>query len=506
MSGPPRLADLLMDPLLEGVVTVAGAAGLERLVEDVHWYNGALHTVARHLVICSESYAIPPYRLDALIRRTQEAGAAALLVIAGPVRPLLSSVRLADRLEIPVLWLANDDPVQLVQELTATVRAPEQVRARTVERLLGRLSAKRSGHDILLAAELVLRARLSLVTPNGTGILGDSVELDPGLHLDQPVPQRSAHLLVHPVLDPDLNRLAAAWLACPYERAADSRLDVLAVGLAMTEPFVRSWLAGQRAQADRDTVFQARLLAEIVAGGDSVSRDAVEGAVSLGWRLQDWHVGLHVVSEDPGAAGKPEAVIEQIRAGLEEHRVSTVTAVDRGDGWAMWTSDPSEPGPEDARSLLRALRLVTAALPREWSLAAGIGRPHPGPSGLAETLSEARDAAHLARSHDFRPSVEHSDELGVARLLATWQRSEVTRAFAETVLSPLRDSTHAHLLTTLRAYLESGGSIVLTAQALGVHRNTVSTRVLQIRDRLGVDLDDPSQRLALQVACRALGV
>jgi DNA-binding PucR family transcriptional regulator len=61
-------------------------------------------------------------------------------------------------------------------------------------------------------------------------------------------------------------------------------------------------------------------------------------------------------------------------------------------------------------------------------------------------------------------------------------------------------------LTTLRAYLESGGSVVLTAQALGVHRNTVSTRVQQVRDRLGVDLDDPSQRLALQVACRALGV
>ena len=136
---------------------------------------------------------------------------------------------------------------------------------------------------------------------------------------------------------------------------------------------------------------------------------------------------------------------------------------------------------------------------------AGIGRPHRGPNGLAESLGEARDAADLARSHDFRPAVEHSDELGVARLLATWQRSDVTRAFAETALAPLRDPAHSHLLSTLHAYLESGGSAVLTAQALGVHRNTVTTRVQQIRDRLGVDLDDPSQRLALQVACRALG-
>jgi DNA-binding PucR family transcriptional regulator len=184
--------------------------------------------------------------------------------------------------------------------------------------------------------------------------------------------------------------------------------------------------------------------------------------------------------------------------------VRVVTAVDRGDGWALWVSTETEPKPDAARRLLRAVRLAAAAILAEHNVAAGIGRAHRGPAGLAETLREARDAADLARSHDFRPSVEHVDELGVARLLATWQRSEVTRAFAETALSPLRDTAHLHLLGTLRAYLESGGSMALTAQALGVHRNTVTTRIQQIRRQLGVDLDDPSQRLALQLACRAL--
>jgi hypothetical protein len=505
MTGPPRLSELILDPVLHGVWTVAGTAGLERIVEDVHWYNGNLEGVERHLVICGETHVSPPYRLDALVRRAQEAGAAALLVVAGPFRPLMSSVRLADRLEIPVLWLENDDPVQLMQELAARVRAPEQIRARTVERLLRQLSIKRGGEEILAAAEDVLAVRLSLVTSDGACILGEPVEIETELHLHHPVPQRGEHVLVHPVLDPQVNRVAA-WLACTYERAADARLDVLAVGLAMTEPYVRSWLTGQRAQADRDTAFQAHLLSEIISGRDSVSRDVVEGSVSLGWRLQDWHVGIHLVSESSGTRGERGDFIEQMQASLKEHGISIVTAVDRGDGWALWTSTDAEPLPDEARSLLRALRLAAAAIPREWSLAAGIGRPHPGPSGLAETLGEARDAADLARSHDFRPAVEHADELGVARLLATWQRSEVTRAFAETALAPLRDSAHVHLLTTLRAYLESGGSVVLTAQALGVHRNTVTTRVQQVRERLGVDLDDPSQRLALQVACRALGV
>jgi hypothetical protein len=477
---------------------------MERVVEDVDWYDGELDAVAGHLVVCGESHVTPAYRLDALVRRAGDADAAAVLVVAGPQRPLLSSVRLADRLEVPVLWLENRDPVRLVQELTARVRAPEQVRARTVERLLRQLGGKRGGQEILAAAERVLSAPLSLVTAGGDCILGQPVELDEALRLQHPVPQRGEHLLVHPVLDAEVSR-PAAWLACPYERAADSRIDILAVGLAMTEPFVRSWLTGQRARADRDAVFQARLLAEVVSGRDSVSRDVVEGAVSLGWRLQDWHVGLHLVSEAASDRAEPEAVVGRFRSGLHEHGVPVVTAVYRGGGWAVWTSTDAEPAPEEARRLLRAVRLAVAALPRDWNIVAGIGRPHRGPGGLAETLGEARDAADLARSHDFRPAVEHADELGVARLLATWQRSEVTRAFAETALSPLRDAAHSHLLATLRAYLESGGSVVLTAQALGVHRNTVTARVQQVRERLGVDLDDPSQRLALQVACRAVG-
>jgi hypothetical protein len=503
VTGQPTVADLLGDPVLSGIRTVAGTDGLERVVQDVRWYAGDLAESAGYLVICGESHVTPPYLLDALVRRAQEAGAAALLVVAGGARPLLSGVRLAERLQIPVLWLENGDPVRLVQELTARVRAPGQVRARTIERLLRRLSSKRGGQEILATAGAELSARLSLLTPDGAGILGAPVNLDPALHLNHPVPQRGEHLLIHPVLDPEANRVAA-WLACPYERAAQSRLDVLAAGLAMTEPFVRSWLTGQRAQADRDAAFQAHLLSEIISGGDAIGRDVVERSVSLGWRLQDWHTGIHLASGAPGAPSEHDTAVRQLRAGLAERGVRIITAVDRGDGWALWASTDTEPKPDAARSLLRAVRLAAAAIPAEHNVAAGIGRAHRGPAGLAETLREARDAADLARSHDFRPSVEHVDELGVARLLATWQRSEVTRAFAETALSPLRDAAQLHLLGTLRAYLESGGSMALTAQALGVHRNTVTTRIQQIRQRLGVDLDDPSQRLALQLACRAL--
>lgn len=507
MTGRAHVADLLADPLLDGAVTLAGHTGLERRVVDVSWYAGRLDRVEDHLLVCDEAQVSPPYKLDALVRRAQEAGAAALLITASDARPLLSSIRLADRLSIPVLRLANTDPVGLLYELTIRIRAPELVRARIVESLVRRLGAEKSGQDILRAAEEVLSLRLSLVASDGSPILGEPVAVPPDLRLDLAVRQRSERLLVHPVRDQGMESRggarAVAWLACSFERADDDRLETISVALAMTEPFLRAWLTGQRARADRDAVLQARLLTEVLAGRDTVSRDVVERALSLGWRLQDWHVGIHLVFDTPRPEER-DTLLTQLRTGLRRHGVHTVAAVDRGDGWAAWTSAEREPPADHARRLVRALRIVLAALPCAGGLVAGIGRPHPGPGGLADTLTEAGDAACLARSHEFRPAVEHADELGVARLLATWQQSDVTRAFAETALAPLRAPEHGHLLATLRVFLESGGSVITAAQTLGVHRNTVGIRLRQLRERLGIDLDDPNQRLALQMACRAL--
>jgi DNA-binding PucR family transcriptional regulator len=44
---------------------------------------------------------------------------------------------------------------------------------------------------------------------------------------------------------------------------------------------------------------------------------------------------------------------------------------------------------------------------------------------------------------------------------------------------------------------------VRRAERLHLHRNAVGYRIRQIRERLNVDLHDPDQRLALQLACRS---
>jgi hypothetical protein len=496
MTSPTTVAGLLADPLLRGARTLAGRAGLARRVTDVTAYRESLGEVAGHLVVCDEARSTPAYRLDALVRRAQEAGAAALCVTATAEKPPLSTVRLADRLEIPVLWLATDDPIDLVIALTLRVRAPEVRRARTLETLVRRLASRTRGADLLTVGRQVLETDLALVTPEGAAVLGEPADLA-ALRRDLAVPQHVPGLLAHPVHAAGAGAPVAAWLVCPEAAADADRADTLALGLAVLEPFIRSWLAGERTRADHEAAARERLLAQIAADRDTISRATVERAVSLGWRLEDWHVGLHI-----RCGGTADTVRTRLADEFARQGVTAQVVADGEGGWAAWTSSVRAPGPEDGHALLSAVRAAMGALPEAWRPVAGIGRPAAGPGGLADTLAEARQAARLALSRESRPAVEHADELGVVRLLATWQQSEVTRAFAETALAPLREDPH--LLTTLRVFLDHNASATATARALGLHRNTVATRLHHIRTRLNTPLDDPNHRLALHMACHAL--
>lgn len=494
-----KVRDLLSYPVLNGVRVVAGEAGLDDEMSDVVWFAGDLGFADRAVLVCAREISVPSYKLDSVVRKAHGAGASGLLILADEQPPLLSTVRLADRLRFPLMQTREADPAVVVPELITMARAPLLVESATAVKLTRQLSSRRTGEEILSAANSVLQTDLGLVTPDGANILGAHLIPDDALHLDRSVTQRGRNTLIHPVLDPEDNR-PAAWLIAPFSQSSSARLKILELGLMIVEPFLRSWLLTQRAKAERSQVIRAQLFSEIVAARDTISRDYVESALSLGWRLQDWHTGLHIRAGDQ--IDESQSATNQLRSELAHRGITVTASIPRGDGHVMWVTTATEPSADDGRQLLGNLRQAVLQLDSRDDVIAGIGRPRRGPGGLSDTVHEARDACDLAASHSFRPAVEHVDELGVARLLATWQRSEVTRAFAESALAPLVDAPH--LMRTFQTYLESGGSTATTASVLGIHRNTVATRMQQVRSRLDTDLDEPSQRLAFQLACRAL--
>jgi len=59
------------------------------------------------------------------------------------------------------------------------------------------------------------------------------------------------------------------------------------------------------------------------------------------------------------------------------------------------------------------------------------------------------------------------------------------------------------MVRTLGAYLDERGSLVRAGRTLHLHPNAVAYRMRQITARVGCDLADADERLALQLACRA---
>ena len=87
-----------------------------------------------------------------------------------------------------------------------------------------------------------------------------------------------------------------------------------------------------------------------------------------------------------------------------------------------------------------------------------------------------------------------------------WYASDTVRASVHDQLAPLEKLGPGRADTaiqTLATYLDEQGSVIKTAQKLHLHRNAVTNRLRSITELLDVDLDDPDQRLVLQLACRA---
>lgn len=72
----------------------------------------------------------------------------------------------------------------------------------------------------------------------------------------------------------------------------------------------------------------------------------------------------------------------------------------------------------------------------------------------------------------------------------------------EQAAASLRSYTRAPLVDSVRGYLRHRGSWEHAARELGVHRNTVRSRVRIARATLGIDLDDPDLSAELWIALR----
>ena len=112
----------------------------------------------------------------------------------------------------------------------------------------------------------------------------------------------------------------------------------------------------------------------------------------------------------------------------------------------------------------------------------------------------------LERARETGSGVVAFDEISRQGVLAFLARTDA-RAVALATLAPLTEYDAAHgttLLETTRAWLEHGGQFDATAQALGVHRHTVRSRVALAERLLARDLSGFHARADLWAALLAV--
>lgn len=135
-------------------------------------------------------------------------------------------------------------------------------------------------------------------------------------------------------------------------------------------------------------------------------------------------------------------------------------------------------------------------------LYAGVSDLQPGLVHLADATEQARQAVQFAVQHQHQ-RIFFYEQLGIARLFAAIPRRSLLAGFCQQHLGDLcfaRDAAALELKATLNGYLNHFGHQQQTAEALGIHRNTLNYRLKRIEERLGYSLRDPFQRLNLQNA------
>ncbi|MBN2984478.1 PucR family transcriptional regulator [Cohnella algarum] len=141
----------------------------------------------------------------------------------------------------------------------------------------------------------------------------------------------------------------------------------------------------------------------------------------------------------------------------------------------------------------------------EESLRLFAGRPAERPEQLSASLSQARRARQAADVCGLDGNIVTYDRLGVYSLLYLIPSSEERDQFLQRFSIPLQHADKrggGRLVETLEMFFRCNGNIKLTSEKLYAHYNTVVYRLEKIQNILGISLDDPEDRLQLQLSLK----
>jgi len=237
----------------------------------------------------------------------------------------------------------------------------------------------------------------------------------------------------------------------------------------------------------------AALGARIRVRDGVVASDRKDTAIRIGCRLVADALARADAQAGPPAGGSVVVHLEPVGRDGGDLVMLAALRVARTAGWHAARED----GTVRLRGDGDGARVAAAVIERlPVRVVCGVGRDG----------GEARAALARARTSgawDVPFPFDAADPDGLVRELAGSPAGQASAAGLLAPLVSLGRPKAATAIETLGVYLDCWGSLARSGAALHLHPNAVAHRMKRIRALLPADLDDPDQRLALHIACRA---
>ncbi len=128
------------------------------------------------------------------------------------------------------------------------------------------------------------------------------------------------------------------------------------------------------------------------------------------------------------------------------------------------------------------------------SLTIGIGNSTADIFTIKNSYIEAEKVVSARRRGLLVKDCVCYDDLGVYKLLFMIENSDIIMSAYPDKLKKVLEYDNANdstLIPTLEKYLENQGSLIMTADAMNIHKNTVTYRINKIKSLLDIDLSKP---------------
>jgi len=424
------------------------------------------------------------------VGRLVDRGVAALALGLGPVHqdvpPMLQ--RVCARRELPLLVVPDGYPFQTVTRTFWSLVGAERTRVlsdalvhqhhlvaaaahpQPVPGLLARLAEAIGGYAVLtdLAGRPVLTSKGEWPADPEEVIRVVGRLRHAGPYTSATFPCGGETAVLHPIVS--AGQVVSYLVAASSSVARPESRNVILMTLAL----LGMEATHRRTSRSADRVARAAVAHLVDRGLFESIPDLCE---DLGVELPPPRVRM-VVAEGLGGA-----TLDELVGLLPGHESRWWGATTDHDAWVLLHPRLPEPDPADLSA-----RLAESGAPLRIFI---------GPVMPLEDVHLMRTRMQL-RCHAVRPGGADS-----------WRSGSpvpfVTREWAEVILRPLRGAGD-EVLATVHAYLKERGNWEHTANALGVHRNSVRSRIAKAEAALGERLTDPDTMARVWLALRETAV